>query len=664
MRSGHNRKSPSDLLFCSRTAWRMDEFPEEPSILKVCEREELQERQFTQEIDGESWILVETRLEADYPYFNVEKIVQSPQDYQDCSHEQIQQIQQVLALMMSPKRLSIDQISTLCQLQCFVSLHRDIILNSSPSEVKELLVEILNQPPLIGNFKDDADESPVMESLISTVKPDYFSISSNSLSKEFPTLDDAKSSLGESILSSENLGENLSSSTIRILNPGGKRDRIELVEKISTLSNLFLRDFLNNGKETLLTGLLKSFLQKIISSHVPQLITRLVAHEENLSAIRKFEQDPRVHLIKGAQNFIADYSTAHGLVEMKKNFDCKLRWKVSAYPDSHPLLIMLMCQKVSQRSNSKLLVENFQILRHCSSKELDKILVESREKLFLEFANHLIPLQPSGHRSELDLSLINLIKESLEMLISIVSDSKLWVFLMYRASKILQIIQKSRQRDSSRSKKRTSRRSSRNSAWIKRFDSRNSRPDLLSQEEREEIDISRNLGKEISLLVHHLNRLISPQGLSSIIVKIGTHVVNSFMQSIGNEIWNELKTPISAEKILDIVNFILALLWDQTANNEYLFVGDMTFFKNLDDARLLSEFKRECVVELVEAANKTLEMLIPNAIQWMTPSMRSIRSSIHSLVQILAEISQSPQLLQFTLLQYFVIPLLQATVNK
>lgn len=403
-----------------------------------------------------------------------------------------------------------------------------------------------------------------------------------------------------------------------------------LVTKLTQLASLVLEDIIGIRKGSALADIISDLLSETLKQQIPLWIDP--AHLKI-----PIDNDPRVFLLRQVQYFTRDlHKSLHQLERSEKG---------RILPDDHDDAVKLIVQLVAtieERNGRSVTSEvgiSESILKSTPS-AIPAILEAVKAKSVRNLMKKLSPSECIGVQS----SVQKVLELALTKFMKSFTNPVLWLVLFQRIPMLM---------------------ATQSLSWPKL-----SKPHFQHIEK----DIMHDLGAQVMQVLSSLASLSRPKGVSGFLVRMGRHVLKYFVDDIGLSIAQEISNPIRIRKISIICDTIQHLFWDVHDNGDFVFIEDQTVFKNLSEqlrkAKSESESISQCqnptgdmremvMLDLVTTLMESLKKNVPESMakKYLFPkSVKSMQQLIWNLLDVLVGISQSPELLEFILLQYFVYP--------
>eukprot|EP00475_Leptophrys_vorax_P005477 TRINITY_DN13302_c0_g1_i1.p1 TRINITY_DN13302_c0_g1~~TRINITY_DN13302_c0_g1_i1.p1 ORF type:complete len:716 (+),score=216.00 TRINITY_DN13302_c0_g1_i1:1374-3521(+) len=416
-----------------------------------------------------------------------------------------------------------------------------------------------------------------------------------------------------------------------------------LVQEVLELFGLISRDVLGNDPQSKVHNILKAPLEDFLKQWIPDMFSKIA---ENKSYRDKVIADVRVNALRGFQSFTNDYHRSLELFRKKNSIEDFSKHRLSLSSEqSASSLIATLCQIIDNRGDPVIIDPKvFQ--------EMDQSDIEAFITAKLDAAQqHIISCivdrvcakgaaaatgeakSSSNKAQDLVAALMeNLLTGCLSQLVLTLSDPSLWMMIFHRIPRL-------------------------NFPEFPGTAAPPANRPLKDSSASEEKDIALDLGIEIMMVIRNLLDLAQPKGVAGFLAQVGRHVLRSYVEELGNGLWNELKTPIDAHKASFICKMIKCVLWDKQQNgDDFVFISRLSMYAQLKKEGSRREVQDSVVTELAEHVHNHALEKVPKGWSWVGNSLSSVYATVWTLAHLFVEVTQSPWILRFIILQYCLGP--------
>jgi hypothetical protein len=559
---------------------------------------------------------------------------------------------------------------TLCQFQCLLHLHSDVLRRAPEHAVKRQFLRMLDFPAfyideltieqaagggdLEFEFESEekdksfeyiwsaADENVAVKSSLFTEALSNLNLEFYEkpapvpvLAKSIAGLDDRKVEIGGD--SDDEHGEikqrSVSVSPERKLSPEELKMNGHdlLVKEILEVFRLISRDVLGNDPQSNVHSILKAPLEEFLKDWIPALFSQLA---ENKGYRKKVIADIRVNALRSFQSFTSDYHRSLELFRKKNGIEDFSTHRLSLSSEqSSSSLIAMLCKIIAERGDSAIIdPKSFDEMDPSDvGTFINNKLKAAQQQLVVEAAKNFVSKQDSTGNKAQDLVAVlleNLLTNCLNQLVETLSDPSLWMMIFHRIPRLN----------------------------FPPFPPKKEQPIPQKGDKSDEKDIALDLGIEIMMVISNLLDLAQPKGVAGFLAQIGRHVLRSYVEELGNGLWNELKTPIDSVRASFICKMIKCVLWDEEGSGDHVFISKLSMYEQLKKESARREVQDSVVTELAEHVHNQALEKVPKGWSWVGNSLSSVYATMWTLAHLFVEVTQSPWIMRFIILQYCLGP--------
>jgi len=390
-----------------------------------------------------------------------------------------------------------------------------------------------------------------------------------------------------------------------------------LQDMLIRLSRLFLRDCLASGHDSPMNDILAELARNFIVDAVPAK-----SLSPRISPAKSLAMDLRANLLKQVESLTRDYKRILFRLHSMKHHYAEIR-PISV--DKTIQLIGLLDTSLKERGMTRIMSIDIESLVKKPLKErldgIQGILIEKLSRRLIATLN--VPISFAEGVSKAFQKSIS------HALVHVFCNPAFWLMILHRSIRI----------------------------EMPEFPER-------SESEKSEGTVKDYalLGDIASSLIENLIDISNPTGVAGFVAQVGKHLVHSYSGNIGKSIVDEIVSPVSWKRVQWIMGFAEKIIWEPKADGSgEIFLTDLSMFKKIVsdmDKGNAQDIREAVLLEITDFVFAKTSEMIPRNMSWMTTSVKSVRVAIWTLCSILFDITQSPLLLRFVVLQYLVLPLL------